>query len=368
MGIVRLFLALVVLAGHWYTIVLLPNGLPALNPYFTLGFNAGYAVLFFYVISGFLISYTLQANYRPTETGKFYFNRFIRIFSVYWPVAIIVLVVFPDAPKMFEVSGALDRLTKIFIIGQDWRFAFADYPGVHLNAAFTLIEQSWTLAAELTFYLLAPWLMRSYRAVIAVMVASFVARAAFVFTIGDLQSHPTWNYFFIGTTIGFFMIGQLAGLAYHHYPNMRHPRLYLLPGVLGIVIMTFGPWAGFDTVRLWAPIALFAVALPSLFQATKDSQLMNYLGNLSYPLYLLHVPMLVLFGAELFEIIGHPVLALMAFAAIAIAAAAVIHSIVEPLVAAGMRVSARATAAGFNSYLLPNYRRLRKSVTAGIPR
>ena len=57
------------------------------------GFNAGYAVMFFYVISGFLITYTLTQNYRWDWPGiaAFYSNRFIRIFSLYWAMAILAL-------------------------------------------------------------------------------------------------------------------------------------------------------------------------------------------------------------------------------------------------------------------------------------
>ena len=63
MGLVRFFLALVVAVDHWRVIVLHEKCI-LLDDVVKFGFNAGYAVMFFYVISGFLITYTLTRNYR----------------------------------------------------------------------------------------------------------------------------------------------------------------------------------------------------------------------------------------------------------------------------------------------------------------
>ena len=49
MGLIRLFLACVVAADHWRKAALEPHSL-YLTDYFKLGFNSGYAVMFFYVM------------------------------------------------------------------------------------------------------------------------------------------------------------------------------------------------------------------------------------------------------------------------------------------------------------------------------
>ena len=68
MGLLRLFLALVVAIDHWRVIILHPKSI-YLDDVCKFGFNAGYAVMFFYVISGFLITYTLTRNYEPDRAG-----------------------------------------------------------------------------------------------------------------------------------------------------------------------------------------------------------------------------------------------------------------------------------------------------------
>jgi peptidoglycan/LPS O-acetylase OafA/YrhL len=51
---------------------------------YSLGFNAGFAVMYFYIISGFLISFVLAHKYPASVSGTaaFYRSRFTRIFSL----------------------------------------------------------------------------------------------------------------------------------------------------------------------------------------------------------------------------------------------------------------------------------------------
>ena len=78
MGAVRLFLALVVAAGHLQLLVLAPLHLGGPWP-FKFGMNAGYAAMNFYMISGFLMSLVLSQKY-PMSRGVQY--RFIRVVSL----------------------------------------------------------------------------------------------------------------------------------------------------------------------------------------------------------------------------------------------------------------------------------------------
>jgi peptidoglycan/LPS O-acetylase OafA/YrhL len=63
----------------------------------------------------------------------------------------------------------------------------------------------------------------------------------------------------------------------------------------------------------YAGAVLFALALPSVFAATKNNRLSNWLGDLTYPLYLTHhMTMSALFG--LWGLIGVPGMAFVNFA------------------------------------------------------
>ena len=331
MGLARLFLAIVVALAHWRANGLEPYRLDNISGAFTLGFHAGYAVMFFYVVSGFLITYTLTVNYSADSRGwlRFYRGRFVRIFSVYWPIAIAIFVLIPGTFAAFAEADILDQFTKIFIFGQDWRIPFAEYPNPHFAATFLFLEPSWTLGAELTFYLLAPLLLRSWQTAVAILILSFCARAAFVLVVGDMQSHPIWTYQFAATTIGFFLLGHLACRAGFRWPALRAPKvaLYLVPAC--VVVMMFASHRGFDSPRFWISILCFTIALPSLFEATKDARWLNFLGCLSYPLYLLHRPLIELTRDTIVPSFGGPGASTVIFLAFAVLASTLIHSAIE---------------------------------------
>src|SRR4051812_4112196 len=88
MGLLRLFLALVVAIDH-YRIHIIPDADARTQiylKYLTLWLNPGHAVLLFYVISGFLISYALANKYPPGAHGTICYleSRFTRIYPLYW--------------------------------------------------------------------------------------------------------------------------------------------------------------------------------------------------------------------------------------------------------------------------------------------
>jgi peptidoglycan/LPS O-acetylase OafA/YrhL len=301
MGLVRLFLAAIVAADHWWFNMLRPLGI-VLHDDYKLGFNAGYAVMFFYVISGFLITYTLTRNYKPNleGTATFYRNRFIRIYSLYWPMVALTFLVVTGSWAHFLAADIWDKLTGIFLIGFDWRLSFASYPDPHFAAGIKGLEQAWTLGAELVFYLLAPFLMRSWKVAVFLLVASFGTRAYFVAAYGtDIQN--IWTYHFIGTTFGFFMLGHLV---------CRFGRLLAEPlmgwALLGCslaVMVWSSSYASYDVPRFWGSTLFFTLALPGLFEATKNIRWMNLLGDLSYPLYLVHTAVLILVGPWLLGLV-----------------------------------------------------------------
>jgi peptidoglycan/LPS O-acetylase OafA/YrhL len=291
MGAIRLFLALVVAVDHLRLIILHPLGIDTLE-YWKLGMNAGFAVMFFYVISGFLMSLVLGGKYEPTAAGtlRFYQNRFVRIFSLYWPIVALIFICLPSARDEFIASSLADKLTNLFIFGADWRIAFADYPAFHWAATPTALHQAWTLAPELTFYALAPFLLRSWKAVLIFLFLSVGTRAVLVGMVGFRES---WTYFFLPSTFLFFILGHLARSVSRRWPLINDWKVgvILVAGCLSCLLV--GSYATWDRPRFWIAVLCFAAALPSIFEASRRSKLLNTLGDLSFPVYLVHVVMML---------------------------------------------------------------------------
>ena len=85
----------------------------------------------------------------------------------------------------------------------------------------------------------------------------------------------------------FFVIGHLARLFGEKLPALRSYgwRLLTISFALSVLGLPFQRW---DNLQFYASILLFALALPGVFEATKDLRWSARLGDLSYPMYLTH--------------------------------------------------------------------------------
>jgi peptidoglycan/LPS O-acetylase OafA/YrhL len=335
MGLVRLFLALVVAGDHFMVRFAIPQGVSQRGVDQWVFFNGGLAVFFFYVISGFLISYVLSRKYGEDLAGaaQFYRSRFIRIFCLYWPLLVIASVLFNYGPHDF-----LDRVVSIFIIGGDWIVPFKAYPNEY-NPYFRVLGPVWSVGAELTFYAIAPWLLRSLKASIACFVMSLALRLWLQSVFGF---HQAWTYHFFPTALCFFLAGHLARVLADCWPRMANlfgpPLLILAPLSVGMTSDTGGwlsPW-------IYVGAASFALSLPWLFAVTKDNRISNFFGDASYPLYLSHLFVLNLVFASLpmtaWVLYGKPaaIALLVVFCCFVVTVAVVLHHTVEKRCAALM--------------------------------
>jgi peptidoglycan/LPS O-acetylase OafA/YrhL len=345
MGLIRLFLALVVAGDHW-RVIQLPQVSPFMDDRLKFGFNAGYAVMFFYVISGFLITFTLSKNYSRDQVGvrHFYRQRFIRIFSLYWPLVLLSFLLVGGVWQPFLAAPFWDQLTSLLLLGMDWNLAFGTYPALNWSAAIASLHQAWTLGAELTFYLAAPFLIRSWKVGLAVLLASFGLRTVVLQGVGP-GLHDIWAYHFIGTTFGFFLLGQLICLAGQRWLVLANPWLGAGSLICSAIAMTFGgSYVPFDGQRFWLSVLLFTVSLPGLFEASKSIRWMNACGDLSYPIYLIHTLTLMLFGGWLLNALPVSTVpegyqSIGAFLVVTIGSAAVVHRLLERPMAQLMRLS-----------------------------
>src|SRR5581483_8309273 len=110
-------------------------------------------------------------------------------------------------------------LSNLLLLGQDWvmflgvqdgRLAFfSDFkrsdPMLYTGL---LVPQAWTLGVELSFYLIAPWVLKDVRRVLALLSLSLALRVALVLTGIGLQD--PWTYRFFPTELALFLVGALA--------------------------------------------------------------------------------------------------------------------------------------------------------------
>lgn len=276
--------------------------------------NGTIAVQCFFVVSGFYMALILNEKY--SEIGPYLANRALRIFPIYWAV----LVMTTAAQSLFLNHNWLSDLLKstdaapqtkafiiissVFIFGTDLIvFLYQGSDGLRWTSEFfrhtspplwTLppIPQAWSLPLEMYYYILAPWLVRSPWRLIAVAFASTAARFAFY---ANFVSHDPWSYRFFPFEIGLFALG---GLGYHVYRKNKErlkPNVgrVLLAALLGAAAL--GTWPPEDDARRLMYVLAVGLSLPAIFAYSRSSRVDSYIGELSYPIYLVHLLVISLY-------------------------------------------------------------------------
>jgi len=285
------------------------NHSPWHNGYVLVG--ARNAVQLFYIISGFLICHVLRSNPAYQDPLRFYFSRALRLYPLYYSVAALALIgAFFSAPEFFSLyrrlpwsADLLLVLSNLFLFGQDWVMFSAVVNG-HL--AFTsdfnatnpalygglLVPQAWTLGLELTFYAIAPFVLRSRRTIAILFVLSVTVRILLL--ASGLGTKDPWSYRFFPAELSLFLLGALS--QHLLLPACRKWRLTSRPGTqrMATALMVLFSLVYFliPVQEVYKAVLLFAVFVPLLpltFLLQGGSPLDRKIGDLSYPIYIGHV-------------------------------------------------------------------------------
>jgi peptidoglycan/LPS O-acetylase OafA/YrhL len=312
MGILRFILAVSVVLAHC-------------GPIFGFSLIGGrIAVQVFFIFSGFYMSLILNEKYRG-ENSYFLFltNRFLRLFPVYWFTLICtiffyfaVLVLSKNAhnnplDKLLSIKDSFNLsfplwFSNIFLVFQDWSlflkfsdtntaFIFTEnfnLTKIQLNS-FLLIPQAWTLGLEITYYVIAPFLVRkSLRFQFVIITLSLILRALLYYKF-KLVDDP-WNYRFFFTEIFFFQLGSVVYLLIKR--GIINVKLSLMFSILLLPYTIFFQYLNsilrinflhFSLVEVGYFISIL-LSIPFLFKFSNNYKFDNHIGELSYPIYITH--------------------------------------------------------------------------------
>jgi peptidoglycan/LPS O-acetylase OafA/YrhL len=243
------------------------NGNPAFLPEGVLKASGAFGWLMFFVISGFIIPYALQrSSYRVSDYGTFLLKRIVRLDPPYL-VAIFVVIVLGYASAAtpgFRGPSFAPSLTQV-ALHLGYINVFFGYPW--LNPVF------WTLAIELQYYLSVGLLFPviAHRSIIVrASTFGFLAGLAFFVSADQFLFH----YLFL------FMLGMAAFQL--HVSILRPAHFILWVALLGL---------GASYVNgVTIAITAVATALLLAFVRARVPQLLLFFGQISYSLFLLHIP------------------------------------------------------------------------------
>lgn len=249
------------------------------------------AVSFFFVLSGFLITYFLIKE--KIETSKldlkaFYVKRIFRILPLYFIVCLIGFIVVPMILGKHPSENVWSHL-----------FFGANFDQIYLHSNHIqnsgVLAPLWSIAVEEQFYLFWPFLLllvnpKKYMFLFVVIMFgsySFIYLNRFNYSVLMLHTFSVIHEFMIGAVIAF--------LTYHNFKLIQWIKIipkwligltYIL--VFGIVFFIPSPYHYIAYPYLFAFIILEQVfSENSLFKVSSIKGL-DYLGKISYGCYMYH--------------------------------------------------------------------------------
>ncbi|MGB6192273.1 MAG: acyltransferase [Terracidiphilus sp.] len=279
-------------------------------------FNANtIGVPIFFALSAFLFTELLTIEKRTTgkvHLRPFYLRRILRI----WPLYFLVLFAgfffsrLRGTGASFPVSALLAYL---FLVG-DWYTSIHDYLPAGLIAL-------WTIPVEEQFYTVWPLCVRGMtRRTLGILclVAWFFSQAVVVLLcLWHVSADPgVWTntfahlqYFALGVGLSLTLDGRV--------PSLRGSlRLLMIAGALGwlvVVERVFNPRSHYGLASigetfpelLLAGFSVLIILTAFLgWNACRRFKRMQYLGKISYGLYVYHIPCLLLLGKVSVRLMG----------------------------------------------------------------
>ena len=259
----------------------------------------------FYVISGYLITGLIIREIDKTgrlDLNLFYQRRIKRLLPtsvfVLFVTAIVGMFVLPPITR-----DALGRdLFAAAAYISNYLFAWWQNDYQNLNATPSPFIHYWSLAVEEQFYVVWPifilFLSRYGKKAILNGVA-IVTALSLLLSIYQTQTSPIWAFYSLPTRAWELGVGALLLFTPEKYLRNRYlPWL----GVIGIAIasINFDESTAFPGINALLPVAATAVLIgtipiwPRFFNDLSNNRLAQWLGAISYPLYLWHWPALVL--------------------------------------------------------------------------
>ncbi len=279
-----------------------------------------YPVFGFYIISGYLMTFIMHENYGYTRLGRYSFgiNRFLRLYPQYWAAAIISVVLIITLgsetvadyhPSMFLPASLGEFFSNVSMMFLSW------FPN---SVNPRLVPPTWSLTIEIIFYILICLGASKTFTRVKVWIFFSICYAAGTFIVGAAQDDRYFPVaaaslpFSIGSAI-YFLLKEKGMYSRHPIGRTSAPILFILM-LANCLVWTILEKIEIDEqvdIGFYLNIIIFTLLVYSL---AKGGEIVNikksadkFIGDLSYPVYLLHwqagvLVSFVVFGATVHEI------------------------------------------------------------------
>lgn len=281
----------------------------------------GLGVYFFFVLSGFLITFLLLTEKAQTGTvavKKFYWRRILRIWPLYYFIVILGFFVIP-----YITTGGFNFTNKELNAnyGTNLLLYLIIFPNI-AHAIYNpvpLISQTWSIGVEEQFYLIWPVLAKKAKNIFKMLVVVFLVMVGIkvliliLFKLGyGNRTLEIFKKFMAMSKIECMTIGGMGAYLLFNYKEkfksiVYHPLVLPISLIAIPILILFTPNSIQDGIHLvYSVIFLFIIANisgnPNSFLKL-ENKTYNFLGKISYSIYMYHF-MLIPAMFYLFKKIG----------------------------------------------------------------
>lgn len=251
-------------------------------------------VTFFFVLSGFLITYLLlteQQTRGEISITQFYKRRLLRIWPLYYGFTFLTFAVLPHLsflafPKLDMALADADYWKKLglyMVMSPHVAIILYRHPGIG--------GPLWSVGVEEYFYLVWPQFMKRLRAVLPLVFLVVILTPFFFRLFGT----PFQRQFFSWGRFDCMGIGGLAAWLYFRHPGCLK-AVFSLPAQLiayGMAFMHLATAMKYDKFTIWVYCLVYVtiiinVALNPKSLIKLESPFMRFMGEISYGLYVFH--------------------------------------------------------------------------------
>lgn len=270
-----------------------PPSLPVLR---LIAANGAYGVQLFYVVSALtlFLSTDQRSHLEKNPTRNFFIRRLFRIVPLFYLSVLAYTLVFGTGPNYWAPNG-LDwwhyALTLLFLNG--W----------HPEAINAIVPLGWSIAIEMTFYPLIPFLYKKVKdaaGAIVLIVASLILQIVLVtvykpFLMQYATGYIVQAYFYLWffAQLPVFGLGILAYQILRNQPvqnkSLGGALVFLFLFMFAAFLQT-NTYMGFIPAHIFYGVAFIVLTLGLYFNPVKIfvNPFTKWIGKISYSLYLVH--------------------------------------------------------------------------------
>ena len=252
----------------------------------------------FFVLSGFIITYANRSFLaQPSKTGIFLRRRFIRIFPIYWIIITIFLLIqlaFPQYYRTHYDLGIFNFLSTYFLLpdhkminGVSWTLTNELFFYLLFTLAILIPVKKYSFYLLLAYFVLLTTLMltgtgpvggNAYSALFLFpMNIEFLLGVFIVLIVDRISKRWIWPLLLAGT-------GWFLASAYIVDQGIYEGNVHLSHILNRVVLFGFPSF-----------LIILALVKMELHDTIRVKKILLYLGDASYAIYLIHLPLVVAF-------------------------------------------------------------------------